>query len=712
MPHLDHKPPQLATHTTTVDPKAYYFYLRQTGEVFENYESYLERLFLYKRRKWTCSITGKSGLTYEEALHSEKQASFKLKQEFDDIFLEPLCRLIHLSWLPLEQLSVAAYERFKNYYCIGETAHVDERAVKIINIKTSTGKPFKEKRAEEFLQLSVLNLVYEAKDLESNQVFHIKSCEMEKKRKPPVSKNILKLKIRETSCRDPQRNAILFVKPELVERFNLFRFDPTNTAALRNGDTKSIQYMALGTGSNGVTDELNTKTICNSLDDIIREQDDCLWPEPTYSSNISSKGYGDLIYIWKLAHVFGEQLGLAPFSLFDFENALCYHNRNALLDCLFQQLLIMALENHEDVPESSGSRLKSDAEKTNGWESVLVRVIRYELRNIQGAEDYLNSISEIIHVDKSYSEDTESLFDNIINQWLTDKGYRNMNASERLVLLRMLCDIALGAEPIRTLVDDEIEELADKRKRKRLEIIESRQNLENEIRETKRLLEELREKYGLEKDGQGAVNHFIEGNNHTEQTVEWKDGQKMDWSLPHHKSLSKRQKTLLEDKVRQEQNSERNEAKKQEKKLLDKVDMLEKKYRSYGENLGKQLSRSLHAQYLRHQPLGIDRSLRRYWLLEEEGLLLVEVPESRGRDSRWGYYSNLEQLSLLYEYLNERIRGESILKKNLDRYYSSIALAIKRKEALKEAVHQSKRLRSRQDEMENFLRYKKKPTVK
>lgn len=41
---------------------------------------YMNRINLYCQRVWTCKVTGKTNLTFEEALASEKQAMEKVQQ--------------------------------------------------------------------------------------------------------------------------------------------------------------------------------------------------------------------------------------------------------------------------------------------------------------------------------------------------------------------------------------------------------------------------------------------------------------------------------------------------------------------------------------------------------------------------------------------------------------------------------------------------------
>ncbi|KAJ8981350.1 hypothetical protein NQ317_002887 [Molorchus minor] len=56
------------------------FYCEITNEIFRDYEEFSERMFLCNSMVWTCSMTGKSNLTYQEALESEENAKQSLKE--------------------------------------------------------------------------------------------------------------------------------------------------------------------------------------------------------------------------------------------------------------------------------------------------------------------------------------------------------------------------------------------------------------------------------------------------------------------------------------------------------------------------------------------------------------------------------------------------------------------------------------------------------
>ncbi|PNH06118.1 Tyrosine-protein kinase BAZ1B [Tetrabaena socialis] len=73
------------------------------ARVFADYEEYLAKLSEYRSRQWTCSFSGRSGLSYEEALESE-QASNSLLQQFPPELEGVFVGLTHHSTLRLEEL--------------------------------------------------------------------------------------------------------------------------------------------------------------------------------------------------------------------------------------------------------------------------------------------------------------------------------------------------------------------------------------------------------------------------------------------------------------------------------------------------------------------------------------------------------------------------------------------------------------------------------
>ena len=54
------------------------FFCETTKEVFRDYEEFFQRTILCNSMVWSCGMTGKSGLTYEEAVECERKAKKRL----------------------------------------------------------------------------------------------------------------------------------------------------------------------------------------------------------------------------------------------------------------------------------------------------------------------------------------------------------------------------------------------------------------------------------------------------------------------------------------------------------------------------------------------------------------------------------------------------------------------------------------------------------
>nr|CAH7768363.1 unnamed protein product [Callosobruchus chinensis] len=96
------------------------FYCEFTDEVFRDYEEYSEKIILYNSMVWSCELTGKTNLTYIEALESEEQAR-KSIQEFPVELRIPLLFLATKTQrTSFIEMSEDIFMYMKNRYFIGE----------------------------------------------------------------------------------------------------------------------------------------------------------------------------------------------------------------------------------------------------------------------------------------------------------------------------------------------------------------------------------------------------------------------------------------------------------------------------------------------------------------------------------------------------------------------------------------------------------------
>lgn len=65
------------------------FVVPETGQIFEEYEKYVETLALKNQAVWSCKYTGRNGLLFGEALESERRAQAML-DAFPECWKRPI----------------------------------------------------------------------------------------------------------------------------------------------------------------------------------------------------------------------------------------------------------------------------------------------------------------------------------------------------------------------------------------------------------------------------------------------------------------------------------------------------------------------------------------------------------------------------------------------------------------------------------------------
>ena len=78
MPLLRKQPFEKTTTPANIKPEDEVFYCEATGEVFTDYEQFFERTILCNSLVWSCGVTGKSNMTYDEACDSEAKAKKRI----------------------------------------------------------------------------------------------------------------------------------------------------------------------------------------------------------------------------------------------------------------------------------------------------------------------------------------------------------------------------------------------------------------------------------------------------------------------------------------------------------------------------------------------------------------------------------------------------------------------------------------------------------
>ncbi|XP_078089879.1 bromodomain adjacent to zinc finger domain protein 1A [Mustelus asterias] len=141
MPLLHRKPFVRQKPPADLKPDEEVFYCRMTIEIFRNYDDFFERTILCNSLVWSCAITGKPGLTYQEALESENKARQNL-QNFPEPLVVPILYLTTLACCSrLHELCDDLYTYTKDRYFAGEIVEVTnisglKQTCKIVEVMT------------------------------------------------------------------------------------------------------------------------------------------------------------------------------------------------------------------------------------------------------------------------------------------------------------------------------------------------------------------------------------------------------------------------------------------------------------------------------------------------------------------------------------------------------------------------------------------------
>ncbi|XP_031695232.1 bromodomain adjacent to zinc finger domain protein 1A-like isoform X2 [Anarrhichthys ocellatus] len=226
-------------------PEEEVFLCKITHEIFRRYDEFFERTILCNSLVWSCCLTGRAGLTYLEAVESERRASVSL-QTFSRSLLVPLLHLASLSHrCRLTELCEDVYTFSKDRFFPGETVDVVGRngarhvceILQVHSPHSSTNRRSKAaddtivisdsdeeikaqingKKRKKPLSPSVFEYTVKMMKAEHTEPFTVKANQISR-RKTSVSKERLKLLFKQ-HC-EPQ-NGTIVLKPSTVMKYRL-----------------------------------------------------------------------------------------------------------------------------------------------------------------------------------------------------------------------------------------------------------------------------------------------------------------------------------------------------------------------------------------------------------------------------------------------------------------------------------------------------------
>ncbi|XP_019767062.2 bromodomain adjacent to zinc finger domain protein 1A isoform X2 [Dendroctonus ponderosae] len=210
------------------------FHCKITNEIFKSYHDFSERMFLCNSMVWTCSMTGKSGLTYVEAEESEKHAIECLKA-FPNQLKVPILFLATLTQRnAFGAMAEDIFAYIKDRYFVGENIQAcftsnqwkDCHIISVIAPEEEKCKaeivPNGNKTGKERHFVPSANLYkYEIEhlDADDNDISEIMIVDSTQLRRVHLNREKVKLFLKQNVEHDSR--GVFVVKPALLEKYNI-----------------------------------------------------------------------------------------------------------------------------------------------------------------------------------------------------------------------------------------------------------------------------------------------------------------------------------------------------------------------------------------------------------------------------------------------------------------------------------------------------------
>ncbi|GAB2277664.1 hypothetical protein Dimus_012369 [Dionaea muscipula] len=591
---------------------------------------YLKRINLYRQRLWTCKVTAKGNLTYEEALVSEQHATEKV-QQFPEELIEPVLRMIQYSTLPLIDLVNLIREKLVDLLVVGmelsgrrDGSTCPCRIVKVLEEEEGKTK-------------------YEVAWLGEDDKLTGTAIVSEEDliwKKLPVARSYLKSFIRESTY----RNAPWVIHNNLALKYGISTDPPEELKnkvcflngcivnkkrkTIKNAEEKIHKRNRVDNGpdeGNG----LKKQHIKYPIDDLLVQHcaGDPIFadrPSPSRDFSVPMECVGDLLMVWDFCSSFGRLLHLSPFSLEYFEKAICYKDSNTYLIVETHATLLRLL-------------IKDEGEYYAVFEK---RKRKPKITQITWTE-YLCDFLEMAH--------NPALSTNIAT--IKRGHYGRLDAQIKLSILQELVTHALATDLFKVKLDEGIEQWQALAASKRGEALEDGRKR----REAKERLKAESEANGPLPGSPGSVGNSTD--EAAKVNLSDANGAVENFS---------QQKHSLEngDSVHEPSSGLR----KMTKQLMEEMEKNKEQRR-------EDLEREMEKHLIRTIPLGKDREYNRYWFFRRDGRVFVESADFE----LWGYYNTKEQLDAFMGSLNPKGQRERALQKQLEKHYQKICMEMQKR---------------------------------
>ncbi|KAG0271064.1 hypothetical protein BGZ95_001189 [Linnemannia exigua] len=336
------------------------YMMRFTNEIFTNYEDYINRYFFYKQKNWQCETTGKSGLTYEEALESEHKEKSMVANYFPAPLRKPLLEFVQFQTARIDAVVDDAFAKFKNLYFLNEPVTVAWDGTSAVIRKVLPEEEWttvKDGASEPEEPGQYLVRVVDKRGRGIEDMERVVDCSLLSRERLAFNKNIIRKYVRECSSKESYIGAPWIVKPSLVKKYGIETKLPADLQAAREsaftklkkrkGGVDPAPALAAAKKAKKEAAEKPTKekspqivipvemkpVIKYPIEDLElessntkKEDEDTLLarPIPVKDRSVPQDSFEALVMSWQFLNSFSTPLKLSPFGMKDFEDSLAH----------------------------------------------------------------------------------------------------------------------------------------------------------------------------------------------------------------------------------------------------------------------------------------------------------------------------------------------------------------------------------------------------
>ena len=223
-----------------------------TNEIFMDYEAYLQRMDFYKQKRFICEITGHSGLSFFDALESEKTGSKEVDSAFPEPLREPVLRKVQFSTTSrLDVLVDQVFDEFRQDFYPGEevTVVLDDNSRLTGNVREKAKFPEK-RRSDGTIEAKAFSRYFVKLQGRPDEEALVDDEHIVRDRRA-FTKQMLRSFIKNTTERELWTGAPWLVKHEIALHF---RIDTTVPLHLQYGN-KQAQRKAAAAAKKGGNNE-------------------------------------------------------------------------------------------------------------------------------------------------------------------------------------------------------------------------------------------------------------------------------------------------------------------------------------------------------------------------------------------------------------------------------------------------------------------------